>query len=251
MSKFGEETVNNFGSKMIITKYEGSRNIEIFFPEYNWHAINRRYTDFKLGKIKCPYEPRVFEKGWIGEGKYNTRENGNRTESHIVWHDMMRRCYDLKHQERFPTYKNCEVCNEWLNYQNFAEWYDENYYTISDNVMNLDKDILNKGNKIYSPKNCIFVPERINYLFLKRNTKRGGLPIGVTYHKKNNKYQAQCNIGKEITKYLGLYSTPTEAFLAYKTFKELYIKQVADEYKELIPIKLYNAMYSYKVEITD
>ena len=42
-----------------------------------------------------------------------------------------------------------------------------------------------------------------------------------------------------------------EAFKSYKTFKEKYIKQVADEYKDKIPKKLYDAMYRYEVEITD
>ena len=51
--------------------------------------------------------------------------------------------------------------------------------------------------------------------------------------------------------FLGHYNTPEEAFQAYKQFKENYIKQVADEYKELIPEKLYNAMYEYEVEIED
>ena len=51
--------------------------------------------------------------------------------------------------------------------------------------------------------------------------------------------------------FLGYYNTPEEAFQAYKQFKENYIKQVADEYKELIPEKLYNAMYEYEVKIED
>ena len=48
-----------------------------------------------------------------------------------------------------------------------------------------------------------------------------------------------------------MFNTPQEAFQAYKKFKENYIKQVADEYKEYIPQKLYEAMYNYEVEIGD
>lgn len=36
-----------------------------------------------------------------------------------------------------------------------------------------------------------------------------------------------------------------------KEFKENYIKEVANEYKDKIPQKLYEAMYRYKVEIDD
>ena len=47
------------------------------------------------------------------------------------------------------------------------------------------------------------------------------------------------------------YSDIGEAFKQYKIMKETYIKQIADEYKDLIPSKLYNALYKYEVEITD
>ena len=47
------------------------------------------------------------------------------------------------------------------------------------------------------------------------------------------------------------FKTSIEAFLCYKTEKEKYIKEVADEFKPYIPQKLYEAMYNYKVEITD
>ena len=158
---------------------------------------------------------------------------------------MLRRCYDKKLHLKEPTYKDATCCEEWLNY--------ENYYEIDNDNMQLDKDILYKDNKIYSPETCIFVNQRINKLFIKRKAKRGSLPIGVTYNKRDNKIQARCDItkGNGGKKYLGSLKTPEEAFKAYKTFKEKYIKQVADESKDKIPKKLYEAMYRYEVEITD
>ena len=122
--------------------------------------------------------------------------------------------------------------------------------------MHLDKDILIKNNKIYSPDTCIFVPQRINELFIKTNKLRGNLPIGVSYLKNINKFQANCKTftkrgSASYSNYLGCFKTPLEAFNVYKQFKEKYIKQVADEYKNKIPQKLYEAMYRYEVEITD
>ena len=120
--------------------------------------------------------------------------------------------------------------------------------------MEIDKDILCKGNKIYSPQTCIIVPQRINKLFTKSNKLRGDLPIGVYYNKQNKKYRSQISKienGKKQRVYLGLYNTPQEAFESYKKAKENYIKQVADEYKLYIPKELYDAMYDYRVEITD
>ena len=117
--------------------------------------------------------------------------------------------------------------------------------------MQLDKDILIKGNKVYSPETCVFVPQNINELFVKRNIDRGIYPIGVHLNKLNNKYIAQCAQGQGKIINLGCFNAPKEAFNVYKLFKEDIIKQIADKYKILIPQKLYNAMYEYEVEITD
>ena len=159
-------------------------------------------------------------------------------------------CY--KNPSKNRKYKDCKVCEEWHNFQNFAKWFDENYYEIGNEKMWLDKDILFKDNKIYSPKNCIFVPNRINILFIKSDKLRGDLPIGLTYHKRDNKIEVYCNTNKN-QEYLGRFNINEikEAFNAYKQFKENYIKQVADEYKDKIPQKLYDAMYKWEVNITD
>lgn len=206
----------------------------------------------KENKNEEMYKIRVFNKGYIGEEISN---NYTQTISYNYWYAMLRRVYSEKQLKLKPTYKQVEVCEEWLNYTNYKQWFDKNYYTIQDQQMELDKDILDKGNKIYCPEKCIFVPHNINSLFTKSNKARGDLPIGVYFKKKNNKYCSQCNTitkeGKRYNAYLGLFNTPEEAFYAYKTFKENYIKEVADEYRDRIPQKLYEAMYRYEVKITD
>ena len=152
------------------------------------------------------------------------------------------------------AYKDCEVDDIWFNLQNFGKWYEDNFYQIEGEKMCLDKDILVKGNKIYSPNTCIFVPKRINELFTKTNKNRGKYPIGISWKEKNKKFQVQCSVvenERKTMKYLGLYTDLDEAFKVYKDFKENYIKQVADEYKDKIPEILYKAMYKYKVNIND
>ena len=193
----------------------------------------------------------VYGKGYIGEGAYKSKENGKNTRAHKTWTDMLRRCYSSKYQEKKPTYIGCKVCEEWLNFQVFAEWYEENYYEIPGQVMNLDKDILIKGNKIYSPETCCFVPQNINLLFTKSDNTRGDLPIGVYYDKQHKKYKAQCNTGTGKKKFLGRYNTPEAAFNAYKEFKEAYIKKTANDLIEDIPFELYRAMINYEVDIDD
>lgn len=197
---------------------------------------------------------KVYNIGYLGQGKYKSRENGKSTKAYEVWKKMLQRCYDPYYINKYPSYIDCYVCDEWLCFQNFAKWFYKHYYECSGEKMCLDKDILIKGNKIYSPNTCVFVPERINTLFVKCNKTRGEYPIGVNFKKKINKFQARCSVLKDNENksiYLGVYPTVNEAFLAYKQYKENYIKQVADEYKDLIPTKLYDALYKYEVEIND
>ena len=245
LNRVGEIGYNKLGSKMEIISDNGCMDIDILFIEYNWVYKHARYDKFKNGSIKCPYEPRVFGIGYLGEGKYLAYINSKPTKVYNTWKDMLRRCYDDTWHIKKPTYKDCEVCNEWLNFQVFAEWYEKNYYEVPCEVMQLDKDILIKGNKLYSPETCVFVPNKINMLFVKHESRRGEYAIGVSGN------ASWCNKGIGRPVYLGTFSSENEAFKSYKQNKESYIKQVANELKKYIPEKLYKAMINYEVDIND
>ena len=254
INRTGEKNINNFGSEMVIIKYNNAHDIDVYFPKYNYTARNREYGSFKKGNVKCPYDRTVFGIGYVGEGKYKVSENCKLTRAYNTWMHMLERCYDKKLHEKRPTYIGCTVSEEWHNFQNFAKWYYNSYYEIESQKMHLDKDILYKGNKVYSPNTCIFVPERINTLFTKRQNKRGESVIGTS--PKNGKYVVQCHLINPKTEeskqeHLGYYNTQEKAFEIYKYYKEKNIKEVADYYKEQIPQILYNALYNYEVEIYD
>lgn len=254
IDRTGETILNNFGSQMVIVEYRKYQDIDVYFPEYNWTFKNATYITFKKGNIKCPYERRYYGMGYLGEGKYKASKNGKDTKCYKTWSHMLERCYSEKYHKKEPTYKNCAVDNNWLNFQNFAKWYYENFYQIEGERMCLDKDILVKHNKIYSPETCIYVPHTINVLFTKSNKTRGESVIGTTTA--NERYYAQCNMinpetGKSKKEYLGYYDTEFEAFQVYKYHKEKNIKMVADYFKKQIPNELYDGLYRYEVEITD
>lgn len=197
-----------------------------------------------------PYVPSVYGVGYHGEGEYIPSVKGEHSQASRMWKGMLNRCYNKKYIDKKQSYIDCSVCEEWHNFQNFAKWHEENYYEIEGQEMHLDKDILVKNNKIYSPETCVFVPEHINSLFTKRQSRRGELPIGVHFCKKRHKYIAQCGAdGKRI--YLGGFDSPQEAFDTYKDFKEKEVKRVASLYKDNLPTELYEALCNYKVEITD
>lgn len=251
-TRLGETRMMNCGEIAFIVNYVCYNDITVQFKKTG-ELVKTTYSNFKKGKIKSRFTPSVFGVGYIGYEK-SIDENGELYDSYIRWKSMLKRCYYDKCQKTCPTYKGCCVCEEWLNYSNFKKWYDENYYEIENQTMNLDKDILVKNNKIYSPNTCVFVPQNINTLFTKNNKSRGKYPIGVCKPNNSNKFKAQCNTfynGKSKLKGLGYYNTIEDAFNAYKQFKETEIKQMADYYKDKIPDKLYEAMYNYKVEITD
>ena len=190
----------------------------------------------------------IFSVGYNTKETYKSTENGKKTKCYQTWQNMLMRCYDEKFHARKPAYIGCKVCEEWHNFQNFAKWYEENYYEIEGERMHLDKDILVKGNKIYSPQTCVFVPQRINNLFEKCDRVRGNYPVGV--HKDKNKFRAKIRIGHKLI-YLGIFDNPHEAYLLYKINKELLIQSVAEEYKDKIPKILYKALINYNVEEND
>ena len=254
IDRTGEIKNNNFGSEMVVVGYRKYSDIDVYFPQYDWIFKNATYGTFKKGEIKCPYEPSVYRVGYLGEGKYKPRENGKLTRIYQTWHRMLQRCYSKEYHKKNPTYIDCEALEEFHNFQNFGEWDEDNYYEIEGEVMCLDKDILVKHNKIYSPETCIFVPQTINLLFIKNDKNRGESVIGTSPFK--GKYRTDCYLinpktGKSKKEYLGTYDTQEKAFQVYKYHKEKNIKMVADYFKKEIPNELYDCMYNYEVEITD
>jgi hypothetical protein len=185
-------------------------------------------------------EKLLFGVGIFGEPGYTRKHK-----SYMVWYNMLARCYSEKEQKRCAaTYFDCLVVNEWHNFQTFSEWYYKNYV----DGWHLDKDILIKGNKIYGPDTCCFVPKEINNLFTSGKKIRGEFPVGI--NKRDGKFCV--NISKFAKRYyLGTFHTIDIAFGIYKQSKEIYIKQVADIWKDKLPPKTHEALYNYQVEITD
>lgn len=253
--RIGEESLNYQNDLMKIIVYNNANDIVVEFQDKYKGRVHTNYYNYKHKSVKNPYHPEVCGVGMVGT-KYPVRlPYGNPVKEYYAWRGILRRCFDEKEKKRNTAYKDVVCCDEWLLYENFYEWLhqQENFdeWLNGDNWA-IDKDIVVKGNKTYSPNMCSLVPRNVNNLFIKCQNVRGEYPIGVgrQYNKFNAKIQ---NPFTRKTEHLGYYDTPEEAFQAYKEAKELYIKQVAqEEYdKGNITKRCYDAMMNYEVEITD
>ena len=263
--RIGETNVSNEGCVMKIVEYNRARDIVVEFQDEHKYRVHTNYGNFKKGNCKNPFYLSVYGYGYLGVDKNGDVpkatefKNGKwvRTWEYNKWKNMLERCFDNKLKEKYPTYKDVTCCERWLCFANFLEDFAilKNEYNWNEGEkLNLDKDILNKNNKIYSLENCILVPDWVNSLFIKRDARRGDCPIGVSYNKQAKKYQAQCNINGKNTG-IGYYSTIEQAFNAYKIAKENEIKRIANECVSKGYItkdsRLYNAMINYQVKIAD
>lgn len=185
----------------------------------------------------------------VANNDYNgiVKTENKEIQSYTCWCNMLKRCYDAKCLEKEPSYKECSVCDEWLKFSNFKEWFDKNYI----DGYELDKDILFKHNKIYSPETCCFVPQFLNTLLINVRKIRGQYPIGIRRVPSGRFVARVSYVGKR--KHLGTFDTIEEAFAAYKKEKESYIKEVAQKYFNdgKITKRVYDALIRYEVEITD
>ena len=165
------------GEYSVLGEYHGSNQHICMKHNVCGHAWQVLPSNFMHCQSRCPicakgdrYRRTVCGQGYIGEGEFaSCTSDGHRNDYYRVWESMIRRCYSRKVHVKQPTYEGCSVCDEWLNLQRFARWYTENHYAVSGETMNLDKDILVEGNRIYSPETCIFVPRRINLAFRRRS----------------------------------------------------------------------------------
>lgn len=183
--------------------------------------------------------------GYKGVGKHLSCKNGKKTKEYVLWKNMLHRCYSGK----YKAYKMTSVCEEWYNFQNFAEWCNLQPEFFNEKSC-LDKDILKKGNRVYCPEFCCFVPNEINIALASRRSLRGGCPLGVCFDKSRGKYHSCLNKFK-VQINLGRFNTPEEAFNVYKIAKEEYLKELAVSFKKSISDRVYEALLKYEVEVTD
>lgn len=240
----GDKFKTNEGCICVVTKYTNATNVEVKFLDKNGHVIKTSTSSLRRGSLKNPYFPSVCGIGYIGVGKHKPTLNSKKTKVYGMYQDMMVRCYNEKSQDYRPTYKGCTVHPYWHNFQNFANWYyNQKFHDLG---YQLDKDLLFKGNKVYSEKTCTLIPKEINVLLINRSNDRGKYPLGVTKkYSSGLKYAAQCSgLNKRL---IGVFSTVEEASAAYVKEKESYVKSVAGHWQNKIESRAFEALMNWTV----
>lgn len=166
---------------------------------------------YGIGINNAGYAVKKYEEFGYEDGKQKSKLIWS-CPYHETWTSMLRRCYSVKYQDRFPTYKDCTVSDEWLSFSNFRSW----MMTQNWEGKELDKDLLIKGNKIYSPDTCVFVSQAVNSFTIESGATRGKWLIGVCWHKRDGKFQSYCsNPFTHKKDHLGYYTTEQEAHAAW------------------------------------
>ena len=231
-----------------ILKYNDARNVEIQFLKTGFE-VTATLGNIKKGDVKDPCLPSVFGVGISGT-KYPITVDDVITKEYALWCDMLKRCYSDAYKKKKPTYEGCGVSDNFKSYEYFYEWCHKQI-GFGNQGWHLDKDLLIKGNKVYSESTCVFIPQEINKILVKCVASRGKHPIGVYWDKTKNAFVAQVSRNKGKQEHLGLFKTEIEAFNAYKQAKETFIKEQANVWKGKIDDRAYEALMSYEVNIDD
>ena len=231
-----------------IVKYNDAKDVEIQFVNTMFETT-AELGNIRNGNVKDPYSPSVYGVGITGT-KYQPTINGVNTKEYELWRGMLKRCYSDTYQKKHPTYIGCEVSDNFKSYEYFYEWC-QSQVGFGNEGWQLDKDLLVKGNKVYSDDFCVFLPKEINLVLTKSNKTRGEHLIGVCWHKRDKTFVARVSRNKGCSEHLGSFKTELEAFNAYKKAKEVFVKEQANEWKGQIDERAYEALMNYQVNIDD
>ena len=235
----------NLNGKCVLVDYVNATNVTVEFIQYPC-KVNCTMGWLRQGKVSNPMYPSTYGVGCVGLG---IRPSEHKV-AHKAWGSMLMRGYCPIFKSKYPTYRDVTVCKEWLNFQNFAKWCENQvgFNTKDDkgSAYHLDKDILSKGNKIYSSETCCFVPQDINKLLHKSAKSREGHPIGVHYDIRQGSFKVSYR-KYGISKHIGYFDDLEDAFQAYKKAKESYVKEVAVKWKDCISTEVFQALMNWEV----
>lgn len=152
----------SFGTVEVI-EYRGAFDVDVRFLDTGF-IVTTNAGNVRNGSIKDKLKRTVYGVGFFGDGKHKSSVNKKPNPAYKAWKAMMQRCYDHGYHKYRPTYIDCTVCDDWHNFQNFADWFEE-AYPRDGNKYQVDKDSVKVGNKVYSPETCVFLTLKDNTVY--------------------------------------------------------------------------------------
>jgi len=200
------------------------------------HGIFEQTLDSHINsKQGCPTCALEKSKSLIYGVGVNDLLLANKSISYRRWFGILQRCYSPTTEQSRRNYKGCNVCKEWLTFSNFKKWFDENYVE----GWQIDKDIIESGNRVYSPDKCCFVPNIINIFFIRpKREKRGVFKEGNKFIVLYSKFGSNIRSEK--------FNTEDEASDLYCNERNKYAKELAEKYKDTLDIRVYNKLMNYE-----
>lgn len=153
------------------------------------YEIFKQAAHLDSGSIKDPFYPSILGVGYFGDGKHTSKSN---PKMYQAWRNMLARCYYPDYQKNNQSYAGCVVCDDWHNFQTFANWYVNNFIE----GYQLDKDIAGNGS-LYSPETCTFVTALENVEEAHCATVKIKSPSGEVIHIDNvSKFARENNLSQ-------------------------------------------------------
>lgn len=162
----------NQGYYIRIIQVDSKRYVYYQFMDEFGYIGCTTIQNIRKGQIRNPYHRNEFG-GYLGDGRFNGDEY---RDLYNVWHSMLVRGTGARVKysafQDTQLYDNCAVCNDWLNYAIFSEWYMSKIQQLNPNyAYEIDKDLLypiykkrTNGLKLYSPITCVLIPHDLNLL---------------------------------------------------------------------------------------
>lgn len=178
----GKEFTNKPGHRCFIIDYKDAHSVMVMY--YDTMSVSTmEYSNLQKGSFVDRFKPSLYGVGYIGK----TGRTVCNKQAYAACNHILRRCYSKEFQEVQPYYKGCSVDPRWHSFAVFEEWFmqqEQRLFREGYDVgrrWSIDKDILVRGNKVYSPETCCFVPNEINSAVTKpkRRETHKHLPEGV------------------------------------------------------------------------
>lgn len=216
------------------------QTVEVIFMEPPNGVTQVKVGNLRNGLVRNRLKPTVIGVGCIGYGPHKTG-----CMAHKKWLSMLNRVHELR------SYEDVTICKDWYNFQNFAEWFEQQRLQIKgfDSVdfrWVLDKDLRWPGNREYGPDGCCLAPHAVNMLFNAHTRRQRDLPLGVSRH--SHGYSAQCHSLTDGLQFLGVFPTVGQAQQAYWKAKIEAIWQVTNsKYGQFIQDDVLLILYNFNM----